>query len=472
MKRSAIVAAALLLGCNTNPPELLPPPFGPNGRQPTRLFFPTGLAQADGGVLLVANGNFNRAFEAGTVVSIDRTYLDSLFGADLDCSVPSPDPACNPQIPQDKFLDAVMIGNYAGPLVLNTDKTAAYTGSRDSGRINAVRVGPGGSLGCPPNAGDDARKDCRSGIIDLTPAGVDGPYAIAAGDSLPPGTSNAQSVLFVSSIIPHIDSISNGQIITSTAVAALSMQDPSKLLFTMPAGSLFVGGAAGSGYGVGPMVFDQARRELYLSGCYQRSTSFGSGEPGTGLCIGIGTNYLRILNVDAASAAALYLLDLHADVLSTYTTQLLLDIPDPPATPSGPPLTLWATMRNPDSLVVIDLPAQPSVAPRVREVVPLPISPSDMVRIDRGTAPPLLAIVAERLDAVSIFDTGTDQVVAQVDRLGDSPFSIQNIDCPASKPASACLAVSVFGACRVALIEVPKDSPSKTALRALAGSCP
>src|SRR2546428_2040872 len=263
-----------------------------------------------------------------------------------------------------------MIGNYAGAVVPNSDKTAAYTGSRDTGRNNAVRVGPGGSLGCRPNAGDDARKDCRSGIIDLTPAGVDGPYAISAGDSLPPGTSTAQSVLFVSSIIPHIDSISNGQIISSTAVAALSMQDPSKLLFTIPAGSFFVGG----GYGVGPMVFDQARRELYLSGCYQRSTSFGSGEPGTGLGIGIATNYLRILNVDAGSAASLYLLDLHADVLSTYTTQLLLDIPDPPATLSGPPLTLWATMRNPDSLAVIDLPPQPSAPPRVPEVVRLPFS--------------------------------------------------------------------------------------------------
>src|SRR2546425_12029049 len=435
MKKSAIGAAALLLGCNPNPPELLPPPFGPNGPQPTRLFFPTGMAKAGGGVLLVANGNFNRAFEGGTVVSVRREALDGLLSSNLDCDVANPDPACTAPIqPAQFFADAVMIGNYAGPLVLSTDKTAAYTGSRDSGKVNAVRVGPGGSLGCPANAGDHARKDCRSGIIDLTPAGVDGPYAIAAGDSLPPGTSTAQSVLFVSSIIPHIDSISNGQIISSTAVAALSMQDPSKLLFTIPAGSFFVGG----GYGVGPMVFDQARRELYLSGCYQRSTSFGSGEPGTGLCIGIATNYFRILNVDAGSAASLYLLDLHADVLSTYTTQLLLDIPDPPATLSGPPLTLWATMRNPDSLVVIDLPAQPSVAPRVREVVPLPISPSDMVRIDRGTAPPLLAIVAERLGAVSIFDTGTDQVVAQVDRLGDSPFSIQNIDCPASKPASAC----------------------------------
>jgi hypothetical protein len=468
MKKSAIVAAALLLGCNTTPPELLPPPFGPNGPQPTRLFFPTGMAKAAGGVLLVANGNFNRAFEAGTVVSVKREALDGLLSSTLDCDVANPDPACTAPIqPAQFFADAVMIGNYAGPLVLSTDKTAAYTGSRDSGKINAVRVGPGGSLGCPANAGDDARKDCRAGIIDLRSAGVDGPYAIAAGDSVLPGRA-AQSVLFVSSITPHIESIGGAGIITSTAVAALSMQDPSKLLFTMQAGSFFIDG----GYGVGPMVFDEMRRQLYLSGCYQRSTAFGAGEPGTGLCIGVVNNFLRILNVDAGSAAALYLLDLRADVLSTYTTQLLLDVPDPPATLSAPPATLWATMRNPDSLVVIELPAQPSVAPRVREIVSLPVSPSDMVRIDRGIAPPLLAIVAERLGAVSIFDTGSNQVVAQVGRLGDSPFNIQQIDCPASKPASACLAVSVFGNCRLALIEVPKDAPSKTALRALAGSCP
>src|SRR5207245_11061502 len=177
--------------------------------------------------------------------------------------------------PAQFFADAVMIGNYAGPLVLSTDKTAAYTGSRDSGKINAVRVGPGGSLGCPANAGDGARKHCRAGSIDPRSAGVDGPYAIAAGNSVLPGKA-AQSVLFVSSIIPHIDAISGGVIISSTAVAALSMQDPSQLLFTMQAGSFFIDG----GYGVGPMVFDGMRRQLYLSGVSQRSAAFGPGRPG------------------------------------------------------------------------------------------------------------------------------------------------------------------------------------------------
>jgi hypothetical protein len=112
------------------------------------------------------------------------------------------------------------------------------------------------------------------------------------------------------------------------------------------------------------------------------------------------------------------------------------------------------------------------VSPRIRQITPLPISPAEMARIGRTGKPDLLAIVAERNNSVAIFDTGTSEVVAQVGRLGDSPFMIQRIDCPAAKSSSACLAVSVFGECRIALIEVPLDQPAATALRALAGSCP
>jgi hypothetical protein len=477
MKKSAIVAAALLLGCNTLPPELLPPPFGPDGPKPPRLFFPTGLAAASNG-LLIANGNFNRAFEAGTVVQISRSYIDSLLAGTTDCDVdpatlnPATRDACYPQIPSDQFIGSAMIGNYAGPLALSSDQTAVFTASRDTATINAVRVrsvaGADGTLGCLPNGGNDATRDCRKGVIDLTAAGLDGPYTVIPGDTIPPGTGSPLDVLFVSSIVPHIETIVSGNPITSTSVAALNMLDPSQLLFQMRAASEFV--AAGSG--VGPMVFDRSRRRLYLGGCFQRSSAFGSGEPGTGLCSGIQTNYLRIIDVDAGSAADPNLIDLRPDVQSINTTQLLLDTPGGPATPSSPIRTLWATMRAPDTLVVIDLPAQPSVPPRVREVIPLPVSPADMARIDRGTSPPLLAVVAEKIGAVSIVDTGTSQVVAEIGRLGDSPFNIANVDCPTTKPGSACLAVSVFHECRVALIEVPKNDPSRSALRALAGSCP
>ena len=494
MKKSAILAAALLSACNSTPPELLPPPFGPNGKTDPRLFFPTGLAQTDAG-LLVANGNFNRAFEAGTVVLISRTYIDSLVnqnGPGTDGGLPQPvdcdvDPArlsptalaaCYPQIPPGQFSGAVLIGNYAGPVTLNKAGTAAFTGSRDTGKLNAVRVGSGGTLGCLPNAGDDTKQDCRQGLALTLPdgqtkttlpgVGVDGPYTIVAGDTIQPGSTTAEDVLFVSSIIPHINSVSSGTIQSSTAVAALDMTDPTKLQFAMRAGGSF---DVTAGTAPGPMVFDPVRRQLYLSGCYQRSTAFGAGEPGTGLCISSTVNYLRTVNVDAQSFADPLILDLRGDVLSVFTTGLLLDSPPPDALGHPvAPTTLWATMRAPDTLVRIDLPNVPSVSPRVRQVTPLPISPAQMVRIGRTGKPDLLAIVGERNSSVVIFDTGTSEVVAQVGRLGDSPFMIQRIDCP--KSSSACLAVSVFGECRVALIEVPIDQPSATALRALAGSCP
>ncbi|HET9754401.1 MAG TPA: hypothetical protein VFP52_15620, partial [Myxococcales bacterium] len=132
MKMRLALAAALLAACNTGAPALLPPPFGPNGRQPTRLFFPTGLAVAPDGTLLVANGNFNHAFDAGTVASIRKPYLDALFSAHRDCDVAPPAPAgCDQANADVQFADAIMIGNYAGPLVLDSAGTTAFTGSRD-----------------------------------------------------------------------------------------------------------------------------------------------------------------------------------------------------------------------------------------------------------------------------------------------------------------------------------------------------
>jgi hypothetical protein len=221
------------------------------------------------------------------------------------------------------------------------------------------------------------------------------------------------------------------------------------------------------------MAFDGIRRRLYLMGCYLRSTAgFGAGEPGTLLCGDNGINLLRILNVDAKDNPGVPTeIDLHGDVHSSYTVQVLLGDPDPV---TQAPMTLWATMRIPDSIVRIELPLSPAVAPRVRKVVPLPVSPADMVRIERPGAADLLAIVAEKANSVVIYDTGADQVVAQVGRLGDSPYMIQQVPCPSGPghAGSACLATSVFGECRVAFIEVPLSQPELSSLRGLAGSCP
>jgi len=480
MTKSAIAAAALLAACNTRPPEVLPPPFGPNGPQDPRLFFPTGLAAAPDGTLLVANGNFNHAYDSGTILTLSRTFLDSHFkpptGPQLDCDIPDSDPrfaGCLVTIGPADVPGAVLIGNYAGPLALSDDGTIALTGSRDSGNLNAVQVDPGGLLHCLPGTGNDATKDCRKGLRNLTANGVDGPYAIVPGTAVVQSASSdagtnpppARPVFFVSSVIPHIDQISAGIVYTSTAVAAIDMEPPWGVLFAMRAGSRFVGG----GYGVGPMVFDSVRRQLYLGGCYFRSASFGAGEPGSALCNGVTNNYLRILNVDVADAADPVLFDLRTDVLSIDTVQFLLGDPDPG---TGAPTALWATMRNPDTLVRIELPAQPSIAPRVRKVIPMPASPADMVRIARPGASDLIAVVTEKTNGVAIVDTASGEVVSQIGRLGNSPFMIREISCPSTIVGSACLATSVFAECRVALIEVPKSQPSGAKLRALIGKCP
>ena len=466
-KRSAVgalsLAALLALSCGT-PPEFLPPPFGPEGAGPTRLFFPTGLAVLPDGSLLVANGNFNHAYDGGSLVSIRKSYLDAFFAKKLECrKVPPPELAfhftstpCDDDVslhPADVFGGAVIIGNYAGPVALNDSGTVAFTGSRDTSTLNAVTVNPDLTLSCAPHAGVSAT-DCRTGI-DLRGSGILGPYSIVAGDS------SAGRVLYVSSMTPRVDQLS--PLLTSGLVVTLDMADPTQALFTMFAGTAFdrtIGSA------VGPMIFDPTRRELLTSGCFQRFGGTGAAEPGTGRCSGISNNFLRILDVDSKEAGIAQLYDLYGDVLSIETTALLLADPDPV---TQVPATLWATMRNPDLLVQVELPPQPSVAPRVRRVVPLPLSPSDIVRIPRPGGADLLGIVAEKIGALAFYDTGTQQIVGQLENLGDSPFTARLLGLSAT---TAQLAVSVFKGCKIALVEVPLDAPWKASLRGRAGTCP
>lgn len=466
MKTRALAAVCLLAACGT-PPEFLPPPFGPNGATPTRFFFPTGLAALPDGSLLVANGNFNQAYAGGTLVSVRRSYLDAVFGRQLQCDTGQPDPACDDDVsahPGDVFGGAVMIGNFAGPLALNDASTVAFTGARDTNRLEAVAVAPDLTLSCAPGAGATP-SDCRRGI-DLTSSGVLGPYSIAPGDYIPPGQS-PRRVMFVSAMTPRIDAVAGSQLSTSAVVAALDMNDPAQILFTMLSGSEYLAFTSSlQGSAVGPMLFDPARRQLVMSGCFERFSGSGAGEPGTGRCSGVTFNYLRFLDVDAQTSAVVQLYNLYGDVLSVETTALLLADPDPV---TQTPRTLWATMRNPDLLVQIDLPAQPSVAPRIRAVVPLPVAPADVIRVPRPGRPDLLAVVAEKVGAVVIYDTFAQQIVAKVERLGDSPFGLRLVSADAQ---SARLAATVFRSCSVALIEVPLDAPWNSALRGRAGRCP
>src|ERR1700737_1121360 len=87
------LALAGALSCSNSIPDVRPPPFGPDPAQPqpARFFFPTGLGATPSGNLLVVNGNFDHAFEGGTILSIDPAYLAKFLGY-YDSSLPLPNP--------------------------------------------------------------------------------------------------------------------------------------------------------------------------------------------------------------------------------------------------------------------------------------------------------------------------------------------------------------------------------------------
>jgi hypothetical protein len=463
MKR-ALLVCALLAACHDLPPEILPPPFGPLPENigQTHLFFPSGMAQAPSGALIVANGNFNHAYDSGSVVSLKRAFVAGFFNG-----------SHTGDVPLDGDEPAVLIGNYAGPLTLNDSGTIGYTGSRDTGVLNAVAINADGTLGCAPGAGSGT--DCRPGLVNLktalisgttNTANIDGPFSIVRGNFIPQGTTTARDVWYVNSVVPHIDAVSSGIIATSSSVAALDINDPSQVLFTLLASGPLP--TQGNGWSPGMMVFDSVRRRLFMMGCYSRFAGTGAGEPGTAKCNNNTSNLLRVIDVDAQAAGDTQFFELYTDVLSIETEQIMLADPDPV---TGASTSLYATMRNPDSLVQIALPLDYSQPPRVRRVVPMPITPGNMLRIARPGNSDLIAVVSERSGAIAFYDTGRQTVVSQVQGMGDSPFDVQQVTCPPEAAGSACLAVTVFGECRIAFVQVPLDTPWNATFNGRGGGC-
>ncbi len=471
MRTALALLACAALGCNTSAPVLLPPPFGPTAAPtPYRLYFPTGLAVTrDQSLLLVANGDFDHAFDASTLVALDTVYLGTLFDQQLDCShAPYGAPAksgCDIDLGQNQqaFLAAAMIGNYAGPLALYEPASGgatAFVAARDTSVLHAVSVRAPGQplLSCRNHDG----VDCRDGVQNLlTTATLEGPYAVVVGDVVAPGSTTHQDALFVGELVPRIEQL-GGTTLSHASVAAIDAANPTAPpLFTMLASDFVVTG----GSGFGPMTFDKIRRQLYASGCYTRYPNPSQGEPLSAKCAGATTNYLRELSPDAGANAGLRAVSLSEQIRSTDTSDLVLGELDP-ATGAH---TLYATVRNPDALLTIDIPADPAQEAHVRRATPLPVSPGAMLRIPRPGVGDLLLISAARSGVVDVFDVAQDQVVGQIVKLGDTPFALARLPSPANVARAA---VSVFGDCRIGLLEVPLDKPWNAMLRARVGACP
>src|SRR5438067_3569576 len=442
----AILVASIAIGaCSTSPPELLPPPFGPDtsSPQPARLFWPTGSAIAihpQGQYLLVANANFDHAFAGGAIYSLDVDALLVQRG-----TVPY-----SPSFLRQRNAGAAMVGNYLGPLVLDPAGVTAYSGSRDTNRLNGVSLDPvSGALSCRTGAGSLPGPDCRSGILDLGRlVNLEGPYGIAFGTSTPIGAPGPLNSIFVSPLIPHLDDLSNGVAQLSSPVAVLNAADPSQLFFS----ALATDPVNGSGIGAGPIVFEDVRRELILGGCYIRfPASTQGGQLTSGKCLpGSGSNLLRFLELDAGPAGFSRIYDLGGDLRSNETVALELA----PTDPTTGKRTLYAAMRNPDLIAEIILPSDPGLSPVVRRTSSVGPFPSQIHLLQRPpgtpTAPDLLAVTSGTLTIgqttpalVAIFDPAQGRVVGQVERLGDTPFAMAQLP-PKTGDTSAKPIVSGF----------------------------
>jgi hypothetical protein len=464
---AAVFCASLLCACSfPAPPTLLPPPFGPdrNRPEPARFFFPTGIAiDPTSSWVVVSNSNADRLYDAGATYSLRAADLLQYFQ-------PGP-PAGRVPFPTAALAGKVITGNYTGPMILAGG--TAFMGSRDTNRLNAVALDSAtGSLTCRGASGTD---DCRGSSIDLNrDAQVEGPFGIASASIRSPATGADVGAILVSSLIPHVDEIQSGAVFTSSRLAALDQADLS-LLFS----ATVTDRVNGSGFGGGPLIFDDRSREAIVAGCFTRfGAASAGGEPSTLKCgtVAGGSNLLRFVPVDAGSNARTRLYDLGTQINSTDTTGLALGAIDP-ATGAR---RLYMVTRFADTLVRVAVPADPAFVPVVESVLPLPAQPSQVLRLERpgNTGPELLAVTL-----VSTYETSTiagklvvvdglaGRVLAQIDRLGDTPFAIAQFK-PAPGDKSARLAITLFGGCSIALVDVPYDDPGKAALRANVGSCP
>src|SRR6266852_7198490 len=231
MPRVAALCASLLCACSfPAPPTLLPPPFGPDPArpEPARFFFPTGIAiDPTSRWIVVTNSNADRLYEAGAMYS--------LRAADLLQYFPPGAPRSTKDFPASALAGADLTGNYTGPLLLAGG--TAYTGSRDTNRLNAVTLDPAtGSLACRGPGGDDCRGasiDLKNALDDLkNPAEIEGPFGIAAGKFRPPGFPGDIDAVLVNSLVPHIDEIQSGIVLSSSRLVALDQADPTHILFT------------------------------------------------------------------------------------------------------------------------------------------------------------------------------------------------------------------------------------------------
>lgn len=432
----------------------------PNPQPLGRFYFPTGVAHVDSpgspeGVLFVANANFDKRFESGTVMAID---LAKVGLPPLGAPVGSTGPVQVGEL-RASVAGVVEVSSFTGELAvlrLGADRVRLFVPSRSEGmHLQAIDATLAASattstaLVCHTPEGRDDR-DCATNAPSLVPREFEfsatglprapAPYGVAvrvracAADADCGGGNvcaagqcryTAPDEPLADVFVTHLslaDSPTGSCALVSTCVnyhaylARLASRNPTVTENTFF--DLGLGANASNSVVAGS-------RWLYLTGRYNGNTS--------------SENLLRM--IDPSGVIYRSSLELAYRVSDARGVAL-----------SSDEKRVFIAGRAPDSLVVASIADPLASVPRVQieRALPLPAGPNEMVVIPRPGRGDLVAVVSISAGTLVIYDDDVGAIVALVPGLGLQPYGVTF----GLLGAGARLFVSNFGDGRVAVVDI------------------
>ncbi|MFP2931266.1 YncE family protein [Pyxidicoccus sp. 3LG] len=476
MRAYLFTAALLLVSCDTDP-EPRPPPS-------TRLVYPSGLAfwrpeggPSTNGYLYVANANFDRCYDSGSVVALD---LDALgvrpFGA------PFTEPALpSDQVPSIEDLRVspasyVRIQSFAGEMGLwapTGRSPRLFVASRaEANVLHSIDVGADGtSLTCVDGGGTDCR-DKGLSLVDV-PGSVGGFPSAPGPQGITVDRANPDASVWVthSEIVGPAESGDENEF--QSYLVNVPASNPTRDVLGIdnfvPLGTNGQTAGAAHSTAIGS-------RYTYASGRNTSSKQLGARParfilrlvdrqvPGVVLDTQLGTD--RDYSVREARGVAVL----------TSAVRTVANPADPAAPFTVVDERVYLLARGPDTLLILDVVNAGGTAPgagdvpsvRIVSALPLPEGASELEVIPRGAGRGnLVAITGSGDEAVSIFDEEVGQLIAQV-QVGEQdpnqpsqPFGLA----ADVRGNAARLFASTFGDGRVAVIDIPDlDRPQNARL--------
>ena len=424
----------LTSACAVKSPGVAPP--GVSG--PASLFHPTGIAVSpDGGTVYVANSNFDRAYNSGTLVALTTALFDEAAQSE-DRHLRT--------LPAETLVRR--LDSFAGPLRLNPAGDALYVATRDHGTLTRVPLLPDGAFDCP-EAG------CSQRAVELSSHGLADPFALTFGELIFPGATRPEPAVFVGHLSPANAGI--GAAAEDAYVAAL----PERVA-TAQADAPFDHGAVRFDLGVPAstsLAFDGAAGRLFVGGCLERVSaeqvvSCASNPDSTF----VRQSPLRSLVPASGGAAVVESFALGPLTGGGETVDLML---------SSDGSALYALTARPSALVVVDTPAPLGII-TPRALVPLANAPSRLVVVPRPSGD-LVAVASTESNVVTLVDPTRGEVLSQLEAVGLQPW-----DLVATRLADGAdrLYVSLFNDCGVVAIDVPADDPAAASVHGTVGACP